>query len=206
MTEAVVFVLLAGVTLVSALAVVLSRTVLVSALWLILSFLGVAGLYALAGASFLAVTQILIYVGAISVLLLFAIMLTHDVMGQERPLNRDWPVASMVTIGLFVVIGIVMYTADWPLTGGAVPPPEGGVIVDALGAPVAPADAGAPALAVMDVPGGEGQDGQAAPAVRIPGPIVSLGRSLMTEHLLAFEVISIVLLVALIGAIVIARD
>lgn len=204
MTEAVVFIFLASVTLGSAFAVVLSRTVLVSALWLILSFLGVAGLYALMGASFLAVTQVLIYVGAISVLLLFAVMLTHDVMAEERPMNRQWPVASMVAIGLFVVIGIVAYMADWPLSGGDLPPAEGGVISDASGVPLARADADAPAFAIAeDVVGG---DEQVTAAVRIPGAVASLGRSLMTEHLLAFEVISIVLLVALIGAIVIARD
>ncbi len=204
MTEAAVFFFLASVTLGSAFAVVLSRTVLVSALWLILSFIGVAGMYALMGASFLAVTQVLIYVGAISVLLLFAIMLTHDVMGEQRPMNRQWPIASMVTFGLFVVLGIVMFRADWPLTGGEVPPALGGVIADASGVAIPRAEAEAPAFSIADDIVAD--DGQVTAAVRIPGTVASLGRSLMTEHLLAFEVISIVLLVALIGAIVIARD
>lgn len=204
MIEVAVFLFLATVTLASASAVVLARTVVVSALWLILSFLGVAGLYALMGASFLAATQILIYVGAISVLLLFAIMLTHDVMGEERPMNRQWPLASMAALGLFVIVGIVMYRADWPLTDAGILPVDGGIISDSSGAPIPRADADAPAFAIAeDV---VGADGEITAAVRIPGSIASIGRSLMTEHLLAFEVISIVLLVALMGAIVIARD
>ena len=74
------FVVVAAVTLGGALGVVLARTVFASGLFLILSFLGVAGIYVLLEAPFLAATQVLIYVGAVAVLILFAIMLTRRVM------------------------------------------------------------------------------------------------------------------------------
>ena len=205
MIESVAFLIVASITLGSALAVVLSRTVFVSALWLILTFVGVAGLYALMGASFLAVTQILIYVGAISVLLIFAIMLTHDAMGEERPLNRQWPVATMVALGLFTVLGIAMFRADWPLSEASLVPVDGGLITDESGVVVAASDSNAPAYAIEETnPSTEA--GTPKNVARIPDTVTAIGRSLMTEHLLAFEVISIVLLVALMGAIVIARD
>ena len=71
-----VFLLLAGVMLGSALLVVLGRDIIRSALWLILSFAALAGIYGLLGSAFLAISQVLIYIGAIAVLILFAVMIT----------------------------------------------------------------------------------------------------------------------------------
>ena len=73
-----VFLVLAGVMLGAALLVVLGRDIIRSGLWLILSFAGLAGIYALLGTPLLAVTQVLVYIGAISVLILFAIMITQS--------------------------------------------------------------------------------------------------------------------------------
>lgn len=196
MIEQGVFIVIAAITVIAAGAVVSSRTVFVSALWLVLSFVGVAGLYVMAGAFFLGVVQVLVYVGAISVLILFAVMLTRNVMAEESAFNNESVVAFMVVGGLFGVLAVIGYTADWSLSHGAVVPPAG-VSIPAgtdLGASaalaVAPAAASGtePVLAIM------------------PEPVAMLGRSLMTEHLLAFEVMSLILLVALVGAIVIARD
>lgn len=197
------FVVLAAITLGGALGVVTSRTVFVSALWLILSFVGVAGMYVLLQASFLAAIQILIYVGAISVLFLFAVMLTRQMMTIERPTNRQWVLSLILVVILFGFLAVIGYTASWPLQAGRVLPSSGGTLVTA-----GPADAagnGAPAPAAL-VPGAMPLRTDGGVTVHIPGPIVMLGRSFVTDQLLAFEVISVILLVALVGAIVIARE
>jgi len=211
MIEQAAFLTLTVLTLGAAGGVVASRTVVVSALWLVLSFVGVAGFYVLLGAGFLAATQVLIYVGAISVLILFAIMLTHDVMQEPQIINSQWAISLSVALGLFLVLAVVAFTADWPLTKASVPPPAGGVITSSEIAsdgaeqadPVAAAfaEADAPAIAIMEAdPSGGGS------VARVPDQVTAIGRSLMSEHLLAFEVIGLVLLVALIGAIIIARQ
>ena len=75
--EAIVFYVFAAVTVASAAIVVLARSLIYSAFALLFTFFGVAGLYVLLGADFLAATQLLVYVGGILVLLLFGVMLTH---------------------------------------------------------------------------------------------------------------------------------
>ena len=75
--EAVIFYIFAAVTVGSAAVVVLARSLIYSAFALLFTFFGVAGLYVLLGADFLAATQLLVYVGGILVLLLFGVMLTH---------------------------------------------------------------------------------------------------------------------------------
>jgi NADH-quinone oxidoreductase subunit J len=114
MIEQIAFVVIAATMLVSAFGVVAARTVFVSALWLVLSFVGVAGLYVLLGAGFLAMIQLLVYVGAISVLILFVIMLTRDVMGDHPQRNRQWVLAAILALALFGVLAVLGYTTDWP--------------------------------------------------------------------------------------------
>jgi NADH-quinone oxidoreductase subunit J len=184
--QQVAFFVFAFMTLGSAFMVVSSRTVFVSALWLILSFVGVAGLYVLLEAGFLAAIQILVYVGAISVLILFAVMLTEDVMGKSTPI-RQWPLAASIVLIFYGLLAKAAFTANWPESKGAIAPPDG----MAIDAAIASRTSGA-----MAIDGG----------FELPGQVVMLGHSFMTEYLLAFEVMAIVLLVALVGAIVIARD
>ena len=197
MTEMIAFGAMATVTIGGAAGVIAARNVFVAALWLVLSFLGVAGLYALLGADFLAATQVLIYVGAISVLILFAIMLTHNVMQQERANNRQAYLAFLIASSIVTSLGMLAYRADWPLTWGDGAPAAAAVAHDA-------ADAGGATAAVSDTVAASTVDAESD--VKQDDNIVRLGQALMSEHLLAFEVISLVLLVALIGAIVIARD
>ena len=92
------FILLASVTLGGALGVVLTRNVVHAALALLLSLVAVAGVYLLLYAEFLALVQVLIYGGAIIIVLLFAIMLTR---GSEYPRisdNRQWPLAALAAL------------------------------------------------------------------------------------------------------------
>jgi NADH-quinone oxidoreductase subunit J len=112
--EAVVFWVLAIVTVGSAAVVVLARTLIYSAFSLLFTFFGVAGLYVLLGADFLAATQLLIYVGGILVLLLFGVMLTHkiydlDLKGETTQLAPG----VIVAVGLFVILAATAVRTHW---------------------------------------------------------------------------------------------
>src|SRR5512138_2300238 len=105
----IIFLITAAVILGSAVMVVTSRNLIHAALWLIVTLFGVAVLYALLNAGFLAVVQVVIYIGAIAILFIFAVMLTRTDLRDRAPqLNRGWWlnfILSVVTfaglIGLF---------------------------------------------------------------------------------------------------------
>src|SRR4051794_4627268 len=94
------------ITLLGALGVVTARNVFASGLFLVLSFMGVAGIYVLLEAPFLAAAQVLIYAGAVAVLILFAIMLTRRVMSDTggSQTNNQWAVAAFIASLLFIVL------------------------------------------------------------------------------------------------------
>lgn len=81
----IVFLIVAVVTLFAALVVVTTPNMVHAALWLVLALFGVAVTFVLLDATFLAVVQVVIYIGAIAVLMMFAIMLTRGVMGEGGP-------------------------------------------------------------------------------------------------------------------------
>ncbi|MGZ6296127.1 MAG: NADH-quinone oxidoreductase subunit J family protein [Candidatus Limnocylindrales bacterium] len=112
------FLVLAGGLLGSALMVVLSRNIIHSGLWMILGFLMLAGLYALLGAPLLAGAQVLIYIGAISVLILFAIMLTQSKAGPANLVfhHQAWA-AALAAVGLGLLLVVVVGATPWPLEG-----------------------------------------------------------------------------------------
>ncbi len=183
---------LSALILFSGFMVVFVKNIIHAALWLIASFAGVAAFYFLLEAPYIGVVQILVYTGAISILMLFAIMLTRQVTGEgTRQLFERWWVAALVAVALFA--GVIVPTiwapqlpvtergqpTYWPQTDRAAPSP----------APAANAQAPQP----------EAETPQIAGAFEI-------GRSFMGEYLLPFEVSSILLLVALIGAVVIAYE
>lgn len=108
----VAFWLLAALTLGSALAVVVVRDLIRAVVLLITSFLGVAGLYITLSADFIAVVQVLIYVGAISVLMLFAIMLTPRA-GRDNA-ETFFRVPGMLLAGLMAfTISLISLETDW---------------------------------------------------------------------------------------------
>jgi len=157
----IAFIILSIITLGAALAVVTSKNLFHSALFLILSFVGVAGLYILLEAGFLAAVQILVYVGAISILIIFAIMLTRRLMARELvQRNTQWGISGLVALLLFAVLGFVLLRVDWPVV-------------------------------VRDV---------STESISI------LGQELMGTYAVPFEVASVLLLVALVGSIIIARE
>src|SRR4029450_3059688 len=107
--EAISFYIFAAITVGSAAVVVLARSLIYNAFALLFTFFGVAGLYVLLGADFLAATQLLIYVGGILVLLLFGVMLTHKL--YDLDLKSEVPTFGpglLTCAGLFVILA-------WPL-------------------------------------------------------------------------------------------
>ncbi len=162
-----VFGLIALLILFAAAMVVSVRNVIHAALWLIACFFGVGALYMLLEAEFLAVVQVLVYVGAVSVLILFAIMLTRQVTGEGvRQLTTRWPVVLAIAVLLFAtVMTPTLINQQWN-----VPP------ASPLGTPEP-----------------------------IAGP-AELGQGFVNEFLIQFQVVGVLLTVALIGAIVIAFE
>ena len=152
------FVIVAIFTLGGALGVVATRNVVHAALFLLLSLLGAAGAYLLLFAEFLALVQVLIYGGAVTIVVLFAVMLTRSSEYPRITDNPQWPLGLLTAAVLTVVLGAAFWLA-----------------------PEMPAQPQAPAF-------------------------TDLGQSLFTKWALPFEIASLVLLVALIGAIIIARQ
>ncbi len=118
------FWLLTALVLYSAGVAALSRRIVYAAFGLFFTLLGMAGYFVLLGSGFLAVTQIIVYVGGILVLLMFGILLT------STPLQRDEPTsllyrASVVVIGilLLALLGTIIFEAPWQVTPDAATPP-----------------------------------------------------------------------------------
>ena len=157
-----------------ALMVVLSRNLFHSALALVGALFAVAGIYALLEAEFLAVSQVLVYIGAISTLITFAIMLTRGMMfGPTSPLNRQAGTASMIIALLFVVLGGLATHMPWS----------------------------SETLDLSTLSWGVFADRSTGEAI-----IASLGQKFVTTYLVPFELMAVLLLVALAGAILLARD
>lgn len=155
------FGLLSLLTLGAGLGVVVTRNVAHAALFLLVSLVAVAGLYLILFAEFLALVQVLIYGGAIIIVLLFAIMLTRTADYPRISDNRQWPLAAVAALGLLGVLAASFLAA-----------PQS--VASYLKGPQSPA-------------------------------FSDLGNSLFTTWAIPFEIASLVLLVALIGAIIIAR-
>lgn len=122
-----------AVILVSALLVVTTRNLIHAALWLIVTLFGVAILYAVLDAGFLAVVQVVIYIGAIAILFIFAVMLTRKELRDQGPqLNRGWWLSSLVAALTFG--SLVWMLREWSgFTRVAAVIPPGFDAVSALG-------------------------------------------------------------------------
>ena len=158
--EEIIFYFVAAVTVLGALGVVLTRNVVHSALFLILALLAVAGVFILLSAEFLAIVQILIYGGAVTILILFVMMLTRV---RDMPQAMDGPQRPFAALaaGAFLALSVLAaVSSDWP--------------------------------------------GETEKITVVP--FRELGDALFRIWAVPFEVASLVLLVALIGAIVLARS
>ncbi len=117
-----IFYAVAALTIGGAAAVALSRNILYSALGLLASLLGVAGLYAFLSADFIAVAQVMIYIGGVLVLILFAVMLTNRI-GEVNISNASmgWASAGLLSAVMLAMILVVAFEVPWPVrsTGSA---------------------------------------------------------------------------------------
>jgi len=156
-----IFYLFAFITIASGAVVVFSKNIIYAAFSLLFTFFGVAGIYVLLSADFLAVAQVLIYVGGILVLLLFGVMLTNKVIDVDMKVGvmNGW-IAPFVTAGVLGTLTAIFYMTDWKV---------------AHNTPYYSTTAN------------------------------TMGELFMTTYILPFEIVSVVLLVALIGAAYIAR-
>lgn len=119
MSQQIVFLVIAAIILISAIGVVTLRNVFHAALAMMASFLGVAGIYILLEADFLGMAQVLVYIGAISILIIFAIMMTRRMMQtQETPFNAQ-AIAAMVGSLLLMVVMFVVISRFFPVAPGA---------------------------------------------------------------------------------------
>lgn len=154
-----IFYAIAAVTVAGAAAVALSRNIVYTALGLLMALLGVAGLYVYLSADFVAVAQVMVYIGGVLVLVLFAIMLTNRI-GDVNVSNvtLGWAGGAMVLAGMAFPLLIIATRVPWPVRPS----------------PMEPTTA-------------------------------AIGHALLQKWLLPFELVSLILLATLIGAVVIAR-
>lgn len=155
-----VFYLIAAVTIISAAGVAFSPNIVYSAFSLMGAFMGVAGLYVMLAADFVAVIQVLIYVGGILVLMIFAVMLTHriaDVRVSNRSVGR---LPGVLVVGCVAgVMAKAVLTTTWHTVAPGTPMPS----------------------------------------------TYAIGNAFLGDYILPFELASVVLLAALIGAVVLSR-
>ncbi len=98
----IIFYIFAAITILSALFVVTTRNIVHSAFYLLFTFFGIAGIYVLLGADFIAISQILIYVGGILILLLFGVMLTNKITNVEIRTGTVHMLPAAIATGIFL--------------------------------------------------------------------------------------------------------
>ena len=163
--ETFAFYIFAAITIVASIGVIGQRNPMHSVMLLITSFGALAGLYVLLDAPFTAVTQIIIYAGAIMVLFLFVVMLLNA--AREEPSPRGFLRPGSMKYGVILSV-LLAAQAIW-------------------------------AVSRLDLYEFDESTGDSVSSV------ASIGRSLFTEHAFAFEATSILILVAMVGAVVLAR-
>ncbi len=166
--QTLVFLVMTLFVLGGALGVVTTRNLIHATLYLVLSLFGVAGYFVLMSAPFLAAVQVLVYIGAIAILIIFAVMLTRSMTRLRDLYNHQWAASAIVSGLLFVLLAVGVVLPMWGVNGAQTPAEVSAVVADT----------------------------------------VELGRALVdrNQYVLPFEVASLLLTAAMIGAIVLARD
>src|SRR5690349_6987955 len=111
--QTIAFFIFSVLTLGGALAVVTNRNLVHGAVYLIASFFGVSGLFVLLSAPFLAAVQVLVYIGAIAILIIFAVMLTRSMTNMQEVYNRQWGISLAVAVLLFVLLLVGVILPVW---------------------------------------------------------------------------------------------
>jgi NADH:ubiquinone oxidoreductase subunit 6 (subunit J) len=157
----IAFIIFSILAIGGAIGVVTARRLFHSALYLILTLFAVTGYYVLLSAGFLAVVQLMVYVGAVAILILFAIMFSRQGMStHQTQRNHQWWGSLIFAAVLLVVLIIAINAVDWSISGD-MPPPD---------------------------------------------TVNQLGLALLGTYLIPFMVVGVLLSVALIGAVILARE
>ncbi len=189
----VVFWLLSVVTIGAALGVVLVKDLFRAALLLVLVFISVAGFFVLLSAEFLAVVQVLIYAGAIAILIIFAVMLTRDVQRGNLANRLQIPAATIAAL-LLVALVVVAVQTDWRMLSGQDLEKAQVIQTGSVSILASPSDVSALQQAGFTT---EEQKSAAQQA--------GLADLLIEDYVLPFEAVSLLLLAAAIGALVLVR-
>ena len=184
----IVFWILAVMAIVGALGVVLVPNLFRAALLLIVVFVSVAGMFILLSAEFLAVVQILIYVGAIAILIIFAVMLTRDVQHGNLPNRMQIPAAVFAALLLTALVAVAVDT-KWEFLPADQQDRAELVQVNAL----------------TTLTGEVLDDAGVSPEDQTEVQESGLADVLISDYVLPFEAVSVLLLAALIGALVLVR-
>ncbi len=182
--DIILFIVLAAIAIVSAISMIVTRNAIYSALFLVIVMAVLAILFLGLGGPFIAMTQVAVYAGAIMVLFLFVVML----LGAERVGARSglrWQVPAAIGLGviLLVIAGVLVFQSQ--------PPPAASEIGAAF---------------TTNVAGACAEDAQQAGATGVVlGTPCLVGDQLFTSYLFPFEIVSILLLVAMVGAVVLTR-
>jgi NADH-quinone oxidoreductase subunit J len=171
MTSLVIFILSTLLTVLSTLAVVFEKNLMHACIFLLGSLIGIAGLYLSLGAEFVAATQLMVYVGGVVILMLFAIMLTG---------GKDFVSKAQKILGLIPAMGNMK-----------------SYIIGGLVAVVFMIVQGKLLIRVFE--------NSKEVNLKYESTVERIGESLLTDHVLAFELSSVLLLGALVGAAIIAR-
>ena len=156
----IIFYLFAAVTVISAFFVVTTRNVVHAAFYLLFTLFGVAGIYVLLGADFVAIVQLIVYIGGILILLIFGVMITNKITQVDIKTGTIHTLPAAIGVGLFTgIVGAVILNTEWFQTKSEIP----------------------------------------------QSTLSTLGTMLLNEYVLVFELLGILLLVALIGAASMAR-
>ncbi len=116
------FILFAALILGAALKVVTARNLLYAAFWLVATLLGVAVMYVFLNAGFLAMVQVVVYVGAIAILFAFTVMLTRRDKEAALALNKNWGFAAVISVAVFAMLAYMMSAfSGFSTTASAMP-------------------------------------------------------------------------------------
>lgn len=155
-----IFYLFAAVTVFSAIFVVTTKNIVHSAFMLMFTFFGVSGLYVMLGADFIAIVQLMVYVGGIIVLMIFGVMLTHNITSVQIKSGSFQIIPSAIIVTIFAgILGYTFFNTNWSTVPAEIP----------------------------------------------EASAKNLGFLLMNEYVLIFELLGMLLLIALVGAATIAR-
>lgn len=183
------FYVLAVIILGGAILTITRKNAVHSAIWLVVTLLGVAGVYLNQQAEFLAAVQVLVYIGGIMVLFLFVIMLVNlDEASKERRFNHQWTIALGCALALLAELAFFLAKGQ-----------EAFHFAESGASPMVPdADLLAFLKSCRDIPG-LGPGGFLQPNTEL------IACALYRDYLLPFEIASVLLLVAIVGAVVMAK-